>query len=185
SNVIAYQARADVMLSVTMTAVSTLIAPLATPALATLLIGDRIQVNGLGLVKDALTVVLLPVLLGLCLRRVLPHFAARMAVGAAPLAALLIVLIVAAILGANRSALLSAGLPLLAGVITAHIVGFSVGYGFGKLFFPELVARTLSIEVGMQNSGLGVVLARGNFADPLVAVPSAISSIVHSLVGSA
>ena len=48
----------------------------------------------------------------------------------------------------------------------------------------EIVARTISVEVGMQNSGLGVVLARGNFTDPLVAIPSAISSVFHSLIGS-
>src|SRR5690606_23872512 len=98
SNVIAYLARADVLLSVTMTAVSTLVAPFATPALATLLIGDRIHVDGLGLVKDALTVVLVPVLLGLGLRRLIPRVAERVAEFAAPLASLLIVLIVAAVL---------------------------------------------------------------------------------------
>lgn len=186
SNVIAYLARADVPLSVSMTAVSTLLAPLATPALATWLIGDRVEVQSWGLVRDALLVVLLPVTGGLLLRRLVPQFAVRANRWAAPLASLLVTLIVAAILAVNRTALLTAGAPLLGGVMLAHSGGFFFGYLLGMSRPGALAAqRTLSIEVGMQNSGLGVVLARGNFSDPLVAVPCALSSIVHSLLGSA
>lgn len=185
SNVIAYLARADVPLSVSMTAVSTLAAPLATPALASWLIGDRIEVETWGLVRDSLAVVLLPVALGLLLRRIAPGFANRAERWAAPLASMLVVLIVAAILGVNRGALITAGFPLLAGVLVAHSGGFFFGWVFGVLALPTAAARTLCIEVGMQNSGLGVVLARSNFSDPLVAVPSALSSVMHSLLGSA
>lgn len=185
SNVIAYLARADVPLSVSMTALSTLVAPVATPALATWLIGDRVEVEAWGLVRDALTVVLLPVGGGLLLRRVAPDVAARANRWAAPLASLLVVLIVAAILAANRPALLTAGASLLAGAVLAHGGGFLFGYAIGRARLDTRGARTLSIEVGMQNSGLGVVLARGNFADPLVAVPCALSSVIHSLLGSA
>lgn len=185
SNVIAYLARADVSLSVSMTALSTLLAPVATPAIATWLIGGRVAVDGWGLVRDALLVVLLPVVGGLVLRRFAPRLAVDADRWAAPLASLLVVLIVAAILGANRAALLTAGAPLLGGVALAHCAGFFFGYLLGRTRLDVPAARTLSIEVGMQNSGLGVVLARSNFADPLVAVPCALSSIVHSLVGSA
>jgi BASS family bile acid:Na+ symporter len=185
SNVIAYLARADVPLSVSMTAVSTLLAPIATPALATWLIGDRIEVQSWGLVRDALAVVLASVALGLVVRRLAPAYAARAEISAAPLASLLVVMIVASILAVNRTALLSAGLPLALGVVSAHAGGFLGGYLIGRVRLSRSAARTLSIEVGMQNSGLGVVLARGNFADPLVAVPCALSSVVHSLLGSA
>lgn len=185
SNVIAYLARADVPLSVSMTAVSTLLAPIATPALATWLIGDRVEVQSWGLVRDALAVVLVPVTLGLTVRRVSPSFAARVEKSAAPLASLLVVLIVAAILAVNRAALLAAGPSLALGVVSAHAGGFVLGYAIGRACLEGRAARTMSIEVGMQNSGLGVVLARGNFTDPLVAVPSALSSVVHSLLGSA
>jgi bile acid:Na+ symporter, BASS family len=185
SNVVTYLARADVPLSVSMTAVSTLLAPIATPLLATLLIGDRVQVEPWGLVRDTLSVVLLPVAAGVGLRRFAPRLAARLTPYAPPAATLTIVLIVAAILGVNRDRLIGAGFGLLAGVATAHACGFVLGYAGGKSARAERSARTIAIEVGMQNSGLGVVLARANFSDPLVAVPCALSSIFHSLIGSA
>ena len=63
--------------------------------------------------------------------------------------------------------------------------GFALGYAFARVMrFDVTVARTVSIEVGMQNSGLGVVLARKHFTDPLTAVPCAISSVFHSVIGS-
>jgi BASS family bile acid:Na+ symporter len=185
SNVVAYLARADVPLSVSMTAVSTLVAPLATPLLATWLIGDRVEVEPWGLVRDTLMVVLLPVIAGLAMRRFTPRLAARLLPFAPPAATLTIVLIVAAILGVNRDRLISAGFVLLGGVATAHAIGFALGYAGGLATRSRSAARTIAIEVGMQNSGLGVVLARANFSDPLVAVPCALSSIFHSLIGSA
>jgi BASS family bile acid:Na+ symporter len=185
SNVITYLARADVPLSVSMTALSTLLAPVATPLLATWLIGDRVAVEAWGLVRDTALVVLLPVAAGVALRRFAPRLTRRL-LPAAPLAAVvMIVLIVAAIVGANRTHILEAGGVLLGGVFTAHAIGFLLGYVGGRLTGSPRAARTISIEVGMQNSGLGVVLARSNFADPLVAVPCAISSVFHSAIGSA
>jgi BASS family bile acid:Na+ symporter len=184
SNVVAYLARADVPLSVSMTALSTLVAPIATPLLATWLIGDRVDVEPLGLVRDTVMVVLLPVAAGVSLRRFAAPLAARLMPYAPPAAVLTIVLIVAAILGTSRDRLISAGPTLIAGVATAHAIGFGVGYVGGLAARSRTAARTIAIEVGMQNSGLGVVLARGNFADPLVAVPCALSSIFHSLMGS-
>lgn len=184
SNVVTYLARADVPLSVSMTALSTVLAPIATPFLATWLIGGRVEVDGWSLVRDTLLVVLLPVSAGVLLRRYAPRLSERLTPVAAPIATLTIVLIVAAILGANRDRLTSAGVPLVLGVLSAHAIGFALGYLLGRTTRDERVARTIAIEVGMQNSGLGVVLARTSFADPLVAVPCALSSIFHSLIGS-
>ena len=78
------------------------------------------------------------------------------------------------------------GLQLLGAVVTTHALGFLLGYSFGGLSggFGS-VARTISIEVGMQNSGLGAVLAQAHFANPLTAIPSAISAISHCIIGSA
>src|SRR5690606_22421905 len=100
SNVIAYLARADVPLSVSMTALSTLLAPIATPALASLLIGDRVDVDGWGLLRDTSQVVLLPVTFGLLLRRLSRPLARKLTPFSAPVASFTVVLIVAAILGA-------------------------------------------------------------------------------------
>ena len=101
-------------------------------------------------------------------------------------ASIMIVLIVAAILGVQKDAVLESGLRLLAAVVTAHAVGFFLGYVLGGLAggFGN-VARTISIEVGMQNSGLGAVLAQAHFANPLTAIPSALSAMTHCIIGSA
>jgi BASS family bile acid:Na+ symporter len=100
------------------------------------------------------------------------------------IAVLVIVLIVSSILGSRREDVLEAGGSLLFAVFFLHISGFILGYIISRILSDEKTARTISVEVGMQNSGLGVVLARNNFADPLTAIPSAISSIMHSVIGS-
>ena len=74
---------------------------------------------------------------------------------------------------------------MLAAVVLLHSGGFALGYGLARVFgYAEIIRRTVSIEVGMQNSGLAVVLANRHFADPLTAVPGAISAVTHSILGS-
>jgi BASS family bile acid:Na+ symporter len=184
SNVISFLARADVPLSVTMTAISTLLAVVMTPALTALLAGSRIAVPAGGLLLSTVQVVIVPIGAGLLLKRYLPRVAARLLPVAPLVAVVTIVLIVASIIGAGRDDILRAGIRLLGAVFLLHAGGFALGYGAARLLAAELPARTISIEVGMQNSGLGVVLARQNFANPLVAIPSAISSLFHSLLAS-
>lgn len=186
SNLIAYLARADVALSVSMTAFSTMLAALCTPLLTTWIVGSRVDVDGWGLFLSTAKVVLLPVAVGLFMRRYLPRLTARLLPAAPAAAVLMIVAIVAAILGAQKEAVLDSGLSLLGAVVTTHSLGFFFGYllsgwtaGFGS------VARTTAIEVGMQNSGLGAVLAQAHFANPLTTIPSAISAITHCIIGSA
>lgn len=187
SNVIAYLARADVALSVAMTATSTALAAVATPVLTTLTVGSRVDVDAWGLVVNTAEVVVVPVAAGLAMRRWLAHHPAlpRLLQVAPAVAVIAITLIVASVIGASRAQILAAAPSLLGAVVTLHALGFGIAYGLGRFLVPDRIAvRTLSIEVGMQNSGLGVVLARGNFPDPLVAIPSALSSLVHSLIGS-
>ena len=100
-------------------------------------------------------------------------------------AVIAITLIAASVIGSGREQVLEAGPRVLAAVLCLHIGGFLLGYLAGRVFLRrELASRTVSIEVGMQNSGLGVVLAQQNFVSPLVAIPCAISAVFHSLVGS-
>ena len=100
------------------------------------------------------------------------------------LAVIAITLIVASIIGSSREQILSGGISIIAAVFTLHAGGFLLGYVFSRLLrIPETQARTISIEVGMQNSGLGVVLAMKHLT-PLAAVPCAVSSLMHSLIGS-
>jgi BASS family bile acid:Na+ symporter len=111
-------------------------------------------------------------------RRVLPI---------APLVSVItIALVCASIIGQNAAAVRSAGPRLLGAVFLLHAIGFAVGSLWARLFgYDTVIARTISIEVGMQNSGLGVVLAQRHFpVEPLTAVPCAISSVVHSCLGS-
>lgn len=94
-------------------------------------------------------------------------------------------MIVASIIGQGKDEILSSGFLLIGAVLTLHVSGFLMGYTISKIVTKEKqVNRTISIEVGMQNSGLGAYLARANFANPAFAIPSAISSTVHSLIGS-
>ena len=186
SNVISYLAKVDVALSVSMTAVSTLLAVIMTPTLTTLLAGSRIDVNALGLFLSTVKVVILPVTVGILLNRY-AHKMTEKILPVAPLVAVIfITLIVASIVGAGRDQIMDAGLRLVAAVFSLHACGFLFGFWFSYWVTGNLqVARTVSIEVGMQNSGLGVVLARSNFpSSPYVAIPSAISSVFHSLIGS-
>jgi BASS family bile acid:Na+ symporter len=186
SNVIAYLAKADVALSVSMTAFSTMLAAACTPLLTTWIVGSRVEVDGLGLFVSTAKVVLLPVAIGLFMRRYLPKLTETLLPISPAAAVLMIVLIVAAILGAQKDAVLESGLQLLGAVLTAHTLGFLLGYLLGGLSGGfGTVARTTSIEVGMQNSGLGAVLAQAHFANPLTAIPSAISAITHCILGSA
>jgi BASS family bile acid:Na+ symporter len=186
SNVVTYLAKADVALSVTMTSVSTLIAVILTPALTTWLASSRVDVNGWGLFWSTVQVVVLPVLAGVLMNRFLPALTRRLLPVSPLVAVLFITLIVSSIVGQGKARILDAGWTLVAAVFALHAFGFFLGYVLSRLTVRDRVAaRTVSIEVGMQNSGLGAVLARQNFADPLVAIPSAISSVFHSVIASA
>lgn len=185
SNVVTYLARANVALSVLMTMSSTFAAVIMTPLLTAALAGTLVPVDGWGLLVSTAQVVLLPVALGLVLHHLAPWLVA-VVLPVAPLwSVLIIALICASIIGQSRAALLSSGPRLLLAVVLLHAGGFAIGHVFARLLgYERDIARTMSIEVGMQNSGLGAVLARAHFADPLTALPAAISATVHSILGS-
>jgi BASS family bile acid:Na+ symporter len=186
SNVVTYIARADVPLSVIMTTCTTLGAVVLTPLLTKLLAGRLVAVDAAGLFLSTLQVVVLPVAAGVAINRFLTR-AVAVVMPVAPLVSVVtIALVCASIVGQNAAAVIASGPRLLAAVVAVHAIGFAVGYAFARLFGYDLtVSRTISIEVGMQNSGLGVVLAQRHFpAEPLTAVPCAISSVVHSVIGS-
>ena len=178
SNVVTYIARADVALSVLMTTCTTLGAVVLTPLLTKLLAGQLVPVDAWGLFVSTLQVVVLPVAAGVGINRFLPGVV-RTVLPVAPLVSVLtIALVCASIVGQNASAILENGPRLLLAVVLLHGLGFGVGYLFARAFgYDRIVSRTISIEVGMQNSGLGVVLAQKHFpSEPLAAVPCAISS---------
>ena len=185
SNVIAYLAKAEVALSVSMTACSTIAAIIMTPFLTLQLSGSYLEVPTAGLFYSTLKVVFLPVSLGVLLNQYVPKIVSKIIPLAPPFAVLLISLIVGSIVGQGREVILDSGFSLLLALMSLHFLGFIIGFLISFILFKNWkIAKTISIEVGMQNSGLGVVLARENFSSPLVAIPAALSSLIHSLLGS-
>ena len=185
SNVIAYLAKAEVALSVSMTACSTLAAVIMTPFLTLQLSGSYLEVPTAGLFYSTLKVVFLPVSLGVLLNQYVPKIVSKIIPFAPPFAVLLISLIVGSIVGQGKEVILDSGFSLLLALMSLHFLGFIIGFLISFILFKNWkIAKTISIEVGMQNSGLGVVLARENFSSPLVAIPAALSSLIHSLLGS-
>jgi bile acid:Na+ symporter, BASS family len=184
SNVVTYIARASLALSILMTMCSTFAAILMTPLLTKWLAGTLAPVDAWGLFFSTVQVVLMPLLVGMGLKRYFPRLV-RTLLPMSPLVSVLtIALICASIIGQSAAAIKESGAQLLLAVFLLHVSGFTLGYFLARAFgYNELIRRTVSIETGMQNSGLGVVLARQHF-EPLTAVPCAISSIFHSVIGS-
>ncbi|QPC99522.1 bile acid:sodium symporter family protein [Qipengyuania soli] len=194
SNVISYLARANVALSVAMTMASTLVAVVATPLLTGWLAGVFVEIDRWALFRSMIAIVLVPVVFGVALRALMPDATRKIEPIAPLVSVLLVVLIVGAIVARSKNLISQhAGILLLA-LFLLHAAGFALGYLLTRVLrFDEEVARTVSIEVGMQNSGLGSTLAStpsfaAQFANPLQAalapVPSAISAVYHVVIGS-
>ncbi|MGG2396781.1 bile acid:sodium symporter family protein [Pseudomonas sp. SH1-B] len=183
SNVMTWFARGDLALSVSITAITTLLAPLVTPALIWLLASEWLPVSFSAMLISILKMVLLPIVLGLIVQRVLGE-RVKTAVEVLPLISVVsIVAVVAAVVAANQGKIAESGLLIMAVVILHNGIGLGLGYLAGRVFGMNLAQRkTLSIEVGMQNSGLGAALASAHFS-PLAAVPSALFSVWHNLSG--
>ncbi|MEM1059042.1 MAG: bile acid:sodium symporter family protein [Verrucomicrobiota bacterium] len=185
SNIVAFLARANLPLSVLLTTASTFLSMLATPLLAELYIGTRVPVDVFGLFLTTVQVVIAPVALGVLLNRFAPKAVARLRPVSPLVAVLAVAMIVGSIVGANKDEIIHLAPTLFVAVVTLHVVGFGLGYWIPLLLgLSGQNRRTISIEVGMQNSGLGVVLARSHFVDPLSAVPGALSAVAHSVIGS-
>ncbi len=182
SNVVAYLARGDVALSVGMTTVSTLLSPLLTPLWIWILASTWLAVDPLPLLWTVTKIVLLPVVLGMGIRRVWqpsPWFFE----GMSPLVSMFVIAwIVGVIVGLNHGQLTMVGMVVLA-VIVHNALGLTLGYWGPRLRkVPLRHCRTVAIEVGMQNSGLAVALAVAHFG-PMAAVPGAIFSMWHNVTG--
>lgn len=185
SNVIAFLARGDVALSVTMTATATLIAPVATPFLTWALAGSWIPVNALALFLDIVKIVLVPMLLGVTANHFLRGSIQRWREELALFSILCIVIIVAIVVALSRGRIADAGLLVAAAVILHNAFGLGFGYLLARLCrMGETQSRAVSVEVGMQNSGLASALAIAHFS-PLAALPGALFSVWHNITGPA
>lgn len=194
SNVVTYLARANLALSVTMTMASTLVAIVLTPVLTGWLAGVFVEIDRWNLFREMVAVVLLPVVVGVALNRLFPRLVERV-VPVAPLISIVaVILIVASIIARSKTLIVEHAGVLLLAVLLLHVSGFALGYVLSRLLgLAEAERRTISIEVGMQNSGLGSSLAStpafqaqfgGAMQAALAPVPSAISAIYHVVIGS-
>lgn len=184
SNVISYLAKGDVALSVSMTMATTLLAPVVTPTLTWLLAGSWIEVSFTAMMISIAQMVLLPLLLGLTAH----HFFERTVEKILPVmpvvSVVTIVLLVGGVVALGAESLLDVGLLMAAIVVLHNAFGLVLGYGMARLFrLDSKKARTVSIEVGMQNSGMAASLAVLYFS-PAAAIPGAIFSVWHNISGS-
>ena len=186
SNVITFLARGDLALSVGMTAMSTLLAPVLTPLLVWLLAGEMVDVDVAGMLLSILWVVILPIALGLVVKRIWPRTTEQAAGYLPALSSLAICLIVLIVIAANAHKLLSGGWIVLLVVVLHNICGLAAGYLIGLLLhLSPAKRRAVSIEVGMQNSGLASSLATMHFAAyPLATIPGALFSVWHNISGA-
>lgn len=186
SNVITYIAGGDVPLSVGMTIVSTLLAPLVTPVLVYVLGGAWVEVSLLAMVISVVKVVLIPVLLGILLHRLFGRQIERIQEVLPLVSVISIVMIISGIVASNKEKLITSGVLVLGVVILHNLLGMLLGLGIAKgLKLEYSKATAIAIEVGMQNSGLAVSLATANFAaNPLATLPGAIFSVWHNIAGS-
>lgn len=187
SNVITYLAKGDLALSVGMTAVSTLLAPVLTPLLVWLFAGKTVTVDVLGMLLSILWVVILPIALGLLVKRCWPRTTERASAYLPALSTLAICVIVLIVIAANAHKLLDGGLIILLVVMLHNVCGLGAGYLIGTLLhLTPAKRRAISVEVGMQNSGLASSLATLHFAAyPLATIPGALFSVWHNISGAA
>ena len=184
SNVMSFMAKGDVALSVTLTSISTLLAPFLTPALTLLLGGSTIEVSLSSMFMSILKVVLVPIVLGLVCNRFLPRVVEEGTKLVPLLSTVCLVLIIGSIVGKNVDSLLSSGLLVLVAVMIHNTIGYLLGYLVAKkVGLEEAKRRTIAIEVGLQNGGLATSLAMTHFS-PMTAIPGVVSSTYHAISGA-
>lgn len=183
SNVITYLGKGDVAYSVSMTIFSTLLAPIMTPLLVLLLASRWVPVNAIAMFISIVEVVILPIVLGLLIRKYAEPYVIK-SLKILPLVSVVaIIIIVAAVVAVSANKILTTGLLVYAAVVVHNLLGYLGGFGIGKAAnMPEKKVKAITIEVGMQNSGLAVALATLYFG-PFAALPPAIFSVWHNISG--
>ena len=186
SNVMTYLGKGDVALSVGMTSVNTLLAPLLTPAITYLLLRTSITVDVLSMFLSIIKVVIIPIALGFLINKFWGKYTQKATNILPMISVIAITMIVAAVVSHNAEKILSTGIIVFVIVILHNLLGYACGYGVGMLMKAPLAKKkAMSIEVGMQNSGLATSLAGTAFPDLTMAtVPGAIFSVWHNISGA-
>ena len=186
SNVITYLAKGDLALSVGMTAMSTVLAPLLTPLLVWVMAGTFVNVDTVGMLLSIVYVVIAPIVTGFLMQYYLPKLTSRVSPYLPAFSSLVIALVVVIVVSHNADRLLTAGLLVIVVVMLHNLCGLALGYAVGRLLRLSHKKRTaISIEVGMQNSGLASSLANLHFAMyPMATIPGAVFSVWHNISGA-
>ena len=186
SNVITYLSKGDVALSVGMTSVNTLLAPVLTPAITYFLLKTTVTVDPISMFLSIVKVVIVPIALGFIVNKVFGKVTRRLIKVLPSVSVVAICLIVAAVVSHNAEKILNTGMVVFAVVILHNLLGYACGLAVGKLLHLSVPkAKALSIEVGMQNSGLATSLAGTAFPNLAMAtVPGAIFSVWHNISGA-
>jgi BASS family bile acid:Na+ symporter len=184
SNVVCYLAKGDVALSISLTMVSTIIGVIATPLLCAFYLSETVSVDTLALLFSIVQIVFIPVVLGFSCKFFMNDYANRVDPFIPTLSVLIILLIIAIVVALNADRLLDVGLITLIAVILHNLSGLTSGYYISRLIGLDIKqSQTIAIEVGMQNSGLGVALAT-QFFSATAALPGALFSVWHNISGS-
>ncbi|MBT2664804.1 MULTISPECIES: bile acid:sodium symporter family protein [Bacillaceae] len=184
SNVMVFLARGNVALAVAIASVSTILAPIVTPLLILLFASKWVDISIGSLFISIIQVVIIPLMLGFIVKKFFGKQAEAGAKALPLVSVISIVLIVSAVVAGSQAQLAKTGLLIFAVVVLHNVLGFLLGFFFARLCGMDLAKqKAVAMEVGMQNSGLGVAIATAHFS-PLAAVPSAIFSVWHNISGS-
>jgi BASS family bile acid:Na+ symporter len=183
SNVMTYLAKGNTALSVAVTSIATLIAPFMTPVLIMLFASQWLEVSASSLLVSILKIVLLPIILGIIVKLLFKNGVEK-SIKVLPLISVIgIVAVAAGVVAVNAESIADAAIKMIFIVMLHNLFGLFFGWLLARLFrLDEGSQKALSIEVGMQNSGLGAALALAHFS-PIAAVPSAIFSVWHNISG--
>lgn len=186
SNVITFMSKGDLALSVTMTSVSTLLSPILTPLITYQLIGQKIAFDPLGMFWSIIQIVIIPICLGLAVKALLPKLAEQATDYLPAVSAIAISLIIAGVIAVSRDNIVKTSGIILLVVICHNCLGYLLGFILARITgMSWKKAIALSVEVGMQNSGLATGLAKAHFtAMPMATVPGAIFSAWHNISGA-
>lgn len=184
SNVMSFLAKADTALSVTVSSFNIILAPLLLPATFMLLAGAEVHVSAQAMFLDVVKIVLGPVVLGMVLRGLFSSFVDRIMKIVPVISVIAIIWAIAIVVAMSASKLVTVALIAFAAVAMHNALGLLLGYGASKaLGMGERQARAITFEIGIEMSGLAVVLAIAHL-EPLAAVPGAIFSVWHNFTGS-
>lgn len=184
SNVMTYLAKGDLALSVSMTMTTTLLAPIVTPILTLWLAGAWIDISLAAMMLSIIQIVIAPIFLGIIINHFFRDFVRKITILLPTVSIVAILLIVGGVVGVNADKILDVGLILMLVVMLHNICGYALGFAVAKAFNMNISkAKAISIEVGMQNSGLAVSLAMIHFG-AAAAIPGAIFSVWHNISGS-